>query len=510
MRPLTPEFMNFIRLYEAWRNRFVYDFSVEDSEEFSAYFKALPDEKFLEYWEAFTDYASVVHSDDAPYFVDNFEDYISGAKLSYDELYNEIIRIDPGLYSLVEYARKIPVKMNDMSRIVFDTAHGYLSDMSAVYDACMLKVFRIALAHHKMLNVNLADAIQSGFLGIESAVQEVKWHIHYFYDSERQRILLAINRCIEREIWWNNRYSDRGIYLHYYDDLIKVIKYASHHPEFYTHCNDVEYLKSISKKIPIPMDRLVEMCKGHRYETADINTVEDEDSVLAFEEIENKYENELLREREEYVLSSLTPRESAVIRYRFGFDDGKPRTLEEAGREFDLTRERIRQIESKGLRKLRHPSRARILRSGVWVRCNECGAKYMTAAQGSLPRKLLCDDCWDYYNAIENAENNGFEILAKDKANKTLELAHECGFEFDYNYGGYTHLVCGRCEAQNRGYSIIGESREEHTLTLKCSCGNVFSYDYTDAFTVPACDECLDWLDDEEDLFDDVDLDDDI
>ena len=70
----------------------------------------------------------------------------------------------------------------------------------------------------------------------------------------------------------------------------------------------------------------------------------------------------LLREQLEEVMKTLTPREAKVLRLRFGLDDGKARTLEEVGKEFDVTRERIRQIEAKALRKLRHPSRSRKLR----------------------------------------------------------------------------------------------------------------------------------------------------
>ena len=70
----------------------------------------------------------------------------------------------------------------------------------------------------------------------------------------------------------------------------------------------------------------------------------------------------LLREQLEEVLKSLTPREEQVLRMRFGLADGKAHTLEEVGMEFDVTRERIRQIESKALRKLRHPSRSKKLR----------------------------------------------------------------------------------------------------------------------------------------------------
>ena len=70
----------------------------------------------------------------------------------------------------------------------------------------------------------------------------------------------------------------------------------------------------------------------------------------------------LLHEQLEDVLATLTPREQQVLRMRFGLQDGKPHTLEEVGKEFDVTRERIRQIESKALRKLRHPSRSKKLR----------------------------------------------------------------------------------------------------------------------------------------------------
>ena len=70
----------------------------------------------------------------------------------------------------------------------------------------------------------------------------------------------------------------------------------------------------------------------------------------------------ILREMIERELNTLTPREAHVIKLRFGLYDGRTRTLEEVGKEFDITRERIRQIESKALRKLRHPSRARHLR----------------------------------------------------------------------------------------------------------------------------------------------------
>ena len=70
----------------------------------------------------------------------------------------------------------------------------------------------------------------------------------------------------------------------------------------------------------------------------------------------------LLREQLEEVLGTLTEREQKVLKLRFGLEDGRARTLEEVGKEFKVTRERIRQIEAKALRKLRHPSRSRKLK----------------------------------------------------------------------------------------------------------------------------------------------------
>jgi RNA polymerase primary sigma factor len=70
----------------------------------------------------------------------------------------------------------------------------------------------------------------------------------------------------------------------------------------------------------------------------------------------------MLKEQLIGVLDTLTPREEKVLRLRYGIDDGHPRTLEEVGKEFNVTRERIRQIEAKALRKLRHPSRSKRLR----------------------------------------------------------------------------------------------------------------------------------------------------
>ena len=99
---------------------------------------------------------------------------------------------------------------------------------------------------------------------------------------------------------------------------------------------------------------------------------EEEDSHLGdfIEDVHIASPNEsatttMLKEQLLAVLDSLTPREEMVLRLRYGLDDGHPRTLEEVGKEFGVTRERIRQIEAKALRKLRHPQRSKRLKDYV-------------------------------------------------------------------------------------------------------------------------------------------------
>ena len=128
--------------------------------------------------------------------------------------------------------------------------------------------------------------------------------------------------------------------------------------------------EEIAKEMDIPVEKVREIQKVSQ-EPVSLETPigEEEDSHLGdFIQDENVQvpaeaaAYTLLREQLDEVLGTLTERERQVIRLRFGLDDGRARTLEEVGREFHVTRERIRQIEAKALRKLRSPSKSRILR----------------------------------------------------------------------------------------------------------------------------------------------------
>jgi RNA polymerase primary sigma factor len=128
--------------------------------------------------------------------------------------------------------------------------------------------------------------------------------------------------------------------------------------------------KEIGDELEISPDKVREIIKVSQLPISlEAPIGEEEDSHLGdFIEDQNALpppdaaSRQLLKEQIEDVLESLTPRERRVLQLRFGLEDGRSRTLEEVGREFNVTRERIRQIEAKALRKLRHPTRSRKLK----------------------------------------------------------------------------------------------------------------------------------------------------
>ena len=126
----------------------------------------------------------------------------------------------------------------------------------------------------------------------------------------------------------------------------------------------------IAKEMDMPVDKVMEIQKiaqdpvsletpiGEEDDSHLGDFIQDEDSPAP----QDSAAYTLLKEQLEEVMQTLTPREAKVLKLRFGLEDGKARTLEEVGKEFMVTRERIRQIEAKALRKLRHPSRSKKLR----------------------------------------------------------------------------------------------------------------------------------------------------
>lgn len=143
--------------------------------------------------------------------------------------------------------------------------------------------------------------------------------------------------------------------------------------------------------------------------TTSLNTFVGEDEETELEEfipsdssVEDVVEQTFLRESLEKVLSTLAPREEKILRLRFGFDDGIERTLEDVGKMFNVTRERIRQIENKALRKLRHPSRTKHIRDFYGFETRKTSSENQSEpTQQALAPEQQSKESFDYFSDRE-------------------------------------------------------------------------------------------------------------
>ena len=296
---------------------------------------------------------------------DDEESVYDRSRTDYEQLYNEMVAIDYSLAPFIDKIKEIrPPQRLEWQTLLPSAQKGNLYSRDRIISMYLRLVVKIAVWHYKKYGISLFDAVQDGCIGLVVALKKYESARH---NNFSQHASLWIRQHIMRE-------ADPANSLIYYpayykDRLFSAYEIYSGHdceicgswlvcPNLLNEIADVlccsyHEAKELLTHL-IPMDSVDEILDTD----ADFFTDRGEFAVQMIENFNRKEVCSIVNN----TLKSLKKREEEVLRLRCGFYDDEVKTLENIGKMYNLTRERIRQIESKAIKRLRHPSRSRELK----------------------------------------------------------------------------------------------------------------------------------------------------
>lgn len=278
-----------------------------------------------------------------------------------EKWFKEVVERAPGLIDIIEHIRKIDSAVHgEITPLVFMAQEGNAYAKNRLVDIYLKSILKHALYFSKRYDLDLEDCFQEASIGFLKSIEKYTPIPGYTFGNYYG---MWIKQQILRNIC-GMRFS-RRMPVHFTDVLLQIIDYCktvglSLEQDFLIE----DYSQLLVERFQFSKDQ------AYRYLECLIDD-------LSFEELNDEDYSDLqydldflpderatatlLKEQMDEVLKTLTPREAQVLRLRYGIDCDHEHTLEEVGEEFNVTRERIRQIEAKSLRKLRHPSRSKKL-----------------------------------------------------------------------------------------------------------------------------------------------------
>lgn len=289
----------------------------------------------------------------------NDNDYSDFGFIDYEAIFNEIIKIDRKLKNIISYIKKIkPPQRNEFGNLYIQSKSGNTFARNRIIEMNMRQAVRHALYFSKKYSYPLEECIQDAFNGLVLGLE--KFDINKSLNFPIH-ITWSIRQVLYREVLIGNYLIRSPIHLK--EKLFKVFRLFKDKSEKYKTENKIKILKKIRRiltcsekeaivifnyfKTNINIDYLI---KAHYSDNCEYENL-----------IMEKSTNSQLNIRLKSILSTIPSREKIVIFNRFGIDIPKPLTLDEIGEMLGVSRERIRQIEKKALRRLRHPKRQKHL-----------------------------------------------------------------------------------------------------------------------------------------------------